>query len=682
MNKTRVLFVGSHPAITSGNGNMMASVLEQLDIDKYFPAVFANRPPATMDAFAGLDFQIVTPSNDNIDQSLVNYLQTLNFDILCMVGVDVWQYGDVMPHIKALQQRKQFKWAWIFPFDIQEPREDWNQWINMIDFPCVYSLYGYDTLVDHVPNLVYFRPPLLNREEFYPCPNSRLDYRRNMFSTISNDQFLFGYVGRNQMRKDLAGLIEGYLQAKHMLRDRKDIMLYLHTDQKDVWNIPQLVLDNGGNDSDVICKYPGSHVTAETMAKIYNSLDCLANCSMQEGLAWTPLEAMLCGTPTILTQTTSQTELTSDGVHVAGHMVNCHQDTFVQVRCSQGPSVVKAKRAYPGDIATAMVSVADDPEFREREGEACYNRALKWLQGVSDINQVLSCERKEEAVSVTKKIPAILFVQHSSAGDVLMSTQCFKGIKEKIPNKSLVYMTQKQFQGIVKDHPLIDKVIDWDTSNVQKYEFVFNPHGTKILPGGWNNLDVKLYSMYPYFCNVEADDIYINQAKPKLDLLEEYICVHTTGGQREYRHYKHMQVVVKFLQSKGHKIVQVGAKSDYVCGADMDARGVSFNEAAWIIKHSQLSICVDSFVSHLSGAMGVPTIVLYGPAPARVVGPRMQGDQSKLIELQPNMLDVCGILHHCWGNPPPGKQKCTSPCINSISPVEVFKVAEQLLEKA
>jgi ADP-heptose:LPS heptosyltransferase len=90
-------------------------------------------------------------------------------------------------------------------------------------------------------------------------------------------------------------------------------------------------------------------------------------------------------------------------------------------------------------------------------------------------------------------------------------------------------------------------------------------------------------------------------------------------------------------------------------------------------------VVIDSFPSHLAGALGTPVVVLYGPAPARVTQPR--GDKERIINLEPNMLDVCNILSHCWSTPPSGKKKCTSPCINTISPLKIINAVKKLLDK-
>ena len=43
------------------------------------------------------------------------------------------------------------------------------------------------------------------------------------------------------------------------------------------------------------------------------------------------------------------------------------------------------------------------------------------------------------------------------------------------------------------------------------------------------------------------------------------------------------------------------------------------------------------------------------------------------------MLEVCDALHYCWSNPILGKKQCTSPCINTISPLTVKKHLKALI---
>jgi ADP-heptose:LPS heptosyltransferase len=179
--------------------------------------------------------------------------------------------------------------------------------------------------------------------------------------------------------------------------------------------------------------------------------------------------------------------------------------------------------------------------------------------------------------------------------------------------------------------------------------------------------------MYPYFCNVKADDMYIDLVKPVIELPNEYIVVQTSGGSKEYRTYDHMDIVIKKLH---YPTVLIGDESDRYAKADFDLRGkLTWREVAWVMNNAKLAIVIDSFPSHLAGSLGTPAVVLFGPAPARVTGPK--GDMNKMIFLEPDKLKVCPIVANCWGNP--DKVACQVPCINSISPFLIVKSAEKLL---
>ena len=661
----KVLFVGEHPLSQSGNGNMMAAVLSQVNRQKYQIACFCSHdvdPVPTM--FDPLPFTIVDATTRNDfwgSERLLYIVQKATFDILCFVGIDIWRYSLIWKYLVQLRNYKKFKIVFIFPYDVQGLRLDWAKWASDCDLPCVYSEYGLNMLKDHIPHLIYFRPPLHNAELFKPW--DKASARREVFPNVALDKIIFGFVGNNQIRKSPERLLKAFFEAK---QKNPDIVLYLHTElENGAYNLKQIAKDYGATTGDMVQKNQGRKYSVEQMVKVYNAMDCLINCTIQEGLSWTPLEAMACGVPVIASDTTSQTELVTG----AAEMVPCNDLTFIPVKTEGGKSMVESKACKVKDIRDAILKVAADSEYRKKMGENGLKRAKEWIDSVGNINDLLDVVA---TVKPKAKIQKILFAQHSSAGDVLMTTQCFKGIKKRHPNMSLVYMTQRGYQDIVTGNQYIDEIIDWDERLLRQYQVVYNPHGDHILHGGFNNLDVSLYSMYPYFCKVDADDLTIEQVRPEIKLPGEYVVVHTTGGNKTYRSYPHMDIALRKI---GFPIVQLGGKGDLRCKSDLDLCGkLTFRESAWVMAHAKAAVVVDSFLSHLAGAVGTDVVVLYGPAPARVVGPKAQG--CKVVNLQPDMLKVCRNMSHCWSANP----RCDSPCIHTISPMTVKVSLKGLLK--
>jgi len=678
-----VLFVGEHPRGTTGNCGMMAALLDQLDLSTYRPVCFASIVPNVFTDIFGKEptYEVVTASDPDKDFGCKNLLDLVRYnvdlDALVIVGVDIWRYAVVLEHIYKLSQTRKFKTVCILPYDLPAVRQDWAMWFSAFDFPYVYSEFGYNVLKPQVPAIRYFRPPLYKSDLFTVYDEEkRAQARRKYFSQIGKDRFIFGFIGANQFRKDPQRAIKAFFEVK---KDCPEAVLYLHTNMEvGVFNLEQIAQDyaaqyGGIKAGDVITKKQGHYYDRLGMIDIYNGIDCLLNTSTHEGLSWTILESMLCGTPVVAAYNTAQMELLRDG---AGYPVKCNELGYIPVFTMSGRSFVETRHCDFDDLVGGMYKVATSEEYRGELVANGLSKARRWLEGVDDINEVLKEACFPEYIAVgEEKEQAILFVQHSSGGDVLMSTQCFKGLKERHPELPLVYMTQEQYQDMVQGNPYIDKIVDYDDKEIRRYKVVYNPHGERILPGGFNNLDVKLYDMYPYFCDVQADDMYIECVEPDLDLPDEYIVIQTAGGQKQYRTYKHMDLVVQMMPN-GY-FIQLGSGMDMACTkAHLDLREkLTWRESAWVMKNAKGAVVIDSFLAHLAGLLGTPTVVLFGPAPARVTGPK--GDPSKLTFLEPNKLDVCPSLTSCWGQP--GQIKCHTPCINTINPMLVVKSLQGLI---
>jgi len=668
-----ILFVGENPLLQTGNAHMMRGIIAQLDVKEYIPCVFSPFPSNYLEPeiFNKLPFRIIRANSDQSEwgqDRLLNVLQYSKLDILVMVGIDLWRYTQLF---EALSKRKRnFKWVWIFPYDLHYVRKDWVEWINCIDYPCVYSQYGYNLLKPHVPNLSYFRPSLDMSNIFVPYPDQKkAEARKTAFPSVGDNGFIFGFVGSNLIRKDPQKLLKAFSIINTLY---PDTFLYLHMNREGIFNIETYIKDCNIQKGSIFMKGDAQPYSPLQMVSMFNAIDCLVNCSMQEGLSWTILEAMLCGTPVIATDTTAQSEIIVDG----GMSVPCKVPSLVPMVGKEGNTWIDSKCCSVEDMVHAMKMMVMN---HEKCREDCIERGTKvvneWIKNTHNINDVLCTigAEKKEVLVVESREDAILFAQHSSAGDVLMTTQCFKGIKQRHPNKELIYMTQKQYWGIIEGNPYIDGLIDWDEKQLKKYLVVYNPHGEKILPGGWNNLDVKLVDMYPYFCKVEPDKMFIAKTKPRIDLPDEYIVVHTSGASM-YRVYNHMDMVVKDFKLP---VVQIGGKEDKACSDAVDLRGkLNWNETAYVMEHARAAIAVDSFPAHLAGALGTPVVVLFGPAPARVTGPI--GDPNKIVYFEPNKLDVCPILSNCYGQQ--GKEVCSSPCINTLNPLKVRQLLTDLLE--
>lgn len=695
--KKKILMVGEHPFSTTGNGNMLRGLLSNIDFQKFDVTAFVVnliQPWEEPDA-SSLPYRIVTAADWRDpwgEKRLVQFLANAAFDVVLMVGLDIWRYPKARGYIQTIRDRKQFKWGWIFPYDLMTVRKDWLEWIKLLDFPCVYSLYGYELLEDHVENLSYFRPPLAEHELFRPLsPREKASKRTTLFPTISQDAVLFGFVGNNQIRKNPLRMLRAFAE---LAREHSNVFLNLHTDINDSgdgYNLYQYMLDLGLKTGQILVKTDKLY-TRQVMADIFGCLDCLVNCSMQEGLSWTPLESMLCGTPVIVSESTAHIEL----VEGAGWLVPANVVDYIPLSTGNGRSHIESRACAYEDILDAMESMLE-PDLRTIYAEDCLARGQKWLKGVSDINALLHDMTERSAVEcpITPR-KAVLFAQHSSAGDVFMTTRCFKGIKERHPDLPLVYMTSPQYMNIIEGNPYVEEVIPWDDKLLGQFEYTYNPHGDRIAPGHWGrNSNSLLSDFYWKILMVEPDNFFIHKKRPE-DLqgirffehrtlsngrwvadmqdvvVDKHCIVHTTGGDPAFRTYKYMADVCEGLRDR-YVTIQVGGAKDYPAGADIDLRGkLTFQETAWLMDKAVLAVTVDSFVSHLAGALGVSQVCLFGSGNVFVVRPNQM--KGELICLAPDYVRDCKGLGPCSAS----VRDCPTPCTSIHSPGDIMRAIHRI----
>jgi len=99
----------------------------------------------------------------------------------------------------------------------------------------------------------------INHKEFYKLPSKEKLELRNKFS-IEEDAFVIGFVFRNQLRKSVPNLLEGYAKWKKIAqlgtkKDGRKSYLLLHTHWKEGWNIHKLCEEYGIDKSEVLTTY-------------------------------------------------------------------------------------------------------------------------------------------------------------------------------------------------------------------------------------------------------------------------------------------------------------------------------------------------------------------------------------------------------------------------------------------
>ncbi len=659
----KLLFVGENPFGYTGCSHMMMDLISSVDYSVYQVVCFSqqNGPLAKVDAFAAVPFTNIDSNPSQNDPwgatNLINLVSNTEIDAVIFVGIDIWRYANAYTALNQLKNQKGFKLIGVFPYDLQHLELQWVEFFSIFDYCGIYSQYGADLLKEKLPDVKYFRPGLMLSDQFHPFEDKeeRVRVRKNLYP--SDDLFVFGFVGKNQIRKSPDKLIKAFAEVNKI---HPSTHLYLHIDSLrfpfDLLDIGQRAgIENGK----ISTNLNQEHVLTDTLASVYRTFDCYIMPSMQEGLSLTIVEAQLSGLPVIASNTTSHPELLPN----SELLVDCETSSYLLT----GMGIVDTLSCSVDDLVEKMLLVVEDKLIRESEAERNLSLGKEWVENKDNIDDLLDFVFSKDFVVVKKqeaKTQAVLFAQHSAAGDVLMTTRCLKGLKERHPDLPLIYMTSPQYIEILEENPYIDQILPWDENLLTQFQFVYNPHGDRIAPGHWGrNSNSILSDFYHKILRVEPDDFCIVPKKSGVcdDLFfsEKDICiVHTTGGDAAFRSYFYMSDVCEAIKDD-YLTVQVGGKDDCPAGAAVDLRGkLTYRETAYIVKHADKAICVDSFISHLCGALGVPTICLFGSGNSNVVKPKMMNG-AKLIIRNPNYI-FCSGLGPCSGAVKECPVKCTS----------------------
>lgn len=81
----------------------------------------------------------------------------------------------------------------------------------------------------------------------------RLNLRKK--NNLKTDDFIIGFVFRNQLRKSVPNLLDGFKNFKENNPKAKNAKLLLHTCFDETWDIPELTKEKGIDKKDILCTY-------------------------------------------------------------------------------------------------------------------------------------------------------------------------------------------------------------------------------------------------------------------------------------------------------------------------------------------------------------------------------------------------------------------------------------------
>ena len=338
----------------------------------------------------------------------------------------------------------------------------------------------------------------VNTEDFYRQSDTyRKELRREFGIT---DEFIIGFVFRNQLRKSVPNLLEGF---KIFKKDCPNAKLLLHTHWSEGWDIPRLIEEKGLNKEDILttyycsacgryevrsfvgqeqkCRFCGtekslnttnvkSGVNEEQLNDIYNLMDVYCHPFTSGGMEIPIFEAKMAELVTLVTNYSCG----EDSCTLESGSFSLDWSEYRE----PGTQFIKAS-TYPSSIAKQIKKVWHmSPEKRQEMGkkakewtiknysiEAVGKKLESILDNMPEIDYDFDWSSKQnESVNLEDMLDdgnRIAVVMPESAGDVLWINSLMSNLKKLYPSYDIYVFTKTQFFDYIEDHPAVYKVLPY-----------------------------------------------------------------------------------------------------------------------------------------------------------------------------------------------------------------------------
>ena len=223
------------------------------------------------------------------------------------------------------------------------------------------------------------------------------------------DKFIVGMVAANKGNPSRKAFCEQIAAFAALHAEHPDTLLYLHTDAGlsggETVNLPKFIRRMGLEiGKDVIFADPymyGLGFPDEYMRDAYNAMDVLTNVSLGEGFGIPIVEAQACGTPVIVGDWTSMSELCFAGWKVdkseAQPVYHDYFDAF-QYQANAYAIADRMDKAYQARGDTAMREKAREGAL-EYDADAVTEQY--WMPALAEMREIIANKTSfEKAVSV------------------------------------------------------------------------------------------------------------------------------------------------------------------------------------------------------------------------------------------------------------------------------------------
>ncbi len=325
------------------------------------------------------------------------------------------------------------------------------------------------------------------------------------------DDFVIGFVFKNQLRKSVPNLLEGFKKFKDK-NPKVSAKLLLHTDwgEKDHgWDIPKYLKEKDLEDGSVLATYvchkcddyfvrpysgedkdcpscgskkslktknSGKGVGEKELNELYNMMDVYCHPFTSGGQELPIQEAKAAGLITLVTDYSCGTDSAYEhqgGLPLSWNEYREPSTQFIKATTCPDSICERLKQVYEMEGQSKSKLVETGKQY-VKEKFSVHNTINKLKHCIKSVEIRAKEEEKKEdkkpSISVEdflKDTPLkdrIAVVLPRSAGDVLMANSLMENLHSLYPDKKIFFVTQPEFYDLINDNPFVHKVIPYSNS--------------------------------------------------------------------------------------------------------------------------------------------------------------------------------------------------------------------------
>jgi glycosyltransferase involved in cell wall biosynthesis len=341
-------------------------------------------------------------------------------------------------------------------------------------------------------------------------PLNNRDELRNLHGL--DNTFVIGFVFKNQLRKSVPNLLEGFKKFKEG-NPEVSTKLLLHTDwgEKQMgWDIPRYLkekgLDNGevlatyvchkcddyfvqpysGEDKDcsscggqksVKTKNSSKGVGEKELNEIYNLMDVYCHPFTSGGQELPIQEAKAAGLITLVTDYSCGTDSAYEhqgGLPLAWNEYREPSTQFIKATTCPDSIHERLKQVYTMDeeSKSRLIKTGEQYVKEKFSVQSTVEKLKSFIKTVELKKQAKEEVTKKEVKKFDieeflKEVPLkdrIGVILPRSAGDVLIANSLMENLQELYPDKKIFFSTNREFFDLINDNPFVYKVIPYSES--------------------------------------------------------------------------------------------------------------------------------------------------------------------------------------------------------------------------